>query len=206
MTPVRRSIRNLPDNPQKSSNLCLIFPIENKQQQQQQPMSVGKKEKAKPEETNEEKEIDKKTSESEVLAQVEAKTAEDEFAKSLRRSTRKTPSKYKSSNFFQDEKVILFKLTRCTSTRVNYSELCDNRPLFLFFYLLIFCNHSICFDFDIIFIILTLFLISCHFCHLRFFLPIDLLNYPARMQSLSIPEWSFFLFTETWAYSMQPLR
>lgn len=99
LTPVRRSVRNLPDNPKESSGLCLIFPAENKKI----PPALD------PKSSQKDRIVEEVPNSESVQEEVkEIKNNEPvPVPLSLRRSTRKTPSKYKSSNFIQGDKVYL---------------------------------------------------------------------------------------------------
>lgn len=85
LAPLRRSIRNLPDTPKDASNVCLIFPVANNTTETENiisdPAPVQKEPTPSPPKS-------------------ETKSIEKEgILNPIRRSTRKTPSKYSSINF-----------------------------------------------------------------------------------------------------------
>ena len=106
MTPVRRSIRNLPDNPKDSSDICLIIPFESLSLKQKSVMKVNQPAKI--------ENLNVMDSRLEQPIEEPPQDTVPDVMPALRRSTRKTPSKYKSIGFTQQERVrnINFEIER----------------------------------------------------------------------------------------------
>ena len=126
MTPVRRSMRNLPGTPKESSNICMIFPATSKSAVkelpvQKEPSNLLQDELATP--LEEEPVVQSlatsdvpapenqcsQITESNLLPQESSDSSNDVFLP-LRRSTRKTPSIYKNTNDVENDNVRIWSI------------------------------------------------------------------------------------------------